>query len=195
MTDPTRSQTVAVLEAISKLANVVAVNFFPTWVIFELETSDQRTYQPASLPGVVAGRTALYHHEDTPLLPPLRSLTPACLLKGIQPSSGSWIEIDGASFGLFSLMKEASRTERPQCLYGNPRNPFTQWHTGNIHRVFGNGNNPTSDSVCGAPIVDVDCGGVAGFFTLSNGVYAFGAYLNDLVVMGWDLESGTASGE
>ena len=75
MTTPTKSQTTEVLTAIAELANATAVNFLPAWTVFELETGDDRHYELASLPGIVAGQTALYHHEDVPFIPAMRSLT------------------------------------------------------------------------------------------------------------------------
>jgi hypothetical protein len=74
MTNPNKSQTVAVLKAIAPLARVRAAHFLPAWTVFELETGDGRSYEKRSLPGVVAGRTALYHHEDIPFSNTLTSL-------------------------------------------------------------------------------------------------------------------------
>ncbi|CAG8359095.1 unnamed protein product [Penicillium salamii] len=75
MTNPSNSQMEAILEAMTPLAHVRAAIFLPMWTIFELETGDDRSYKRLSLLGVVAGRTALYHHEDLPFLGPMRSLT------------------------------------------------------------------------------------------------------------------------
>ncbi|KAJ5344643.1 hypothetical protein N7452_002647 [Penicillium brevicompactum] len=74
MTHPIKNQIVAVLTAIAPLANVRSAIFLPFWTIFELET-DGRSYERLSLPGVVAGRTALYHHEDKPFLDQGKSIT------------------------------------------------------------------------------------------------------------------------
>ncbi|KAK9848639.1 hypothetical protein MYU51_015661 [Penicillium brevicompactum] len=74
MTHPTKNQIVAVLTAIAPLANVRSAIFLPFWTIFELET-DGRSYERLSLPGVVAGRTALHHHEHKPFLDQGKSIT------------------------------------------------------------------------------------------------------------------------
>ena len=314
MTNPSKSQITEVLTAIADLANVTAVNFLPAWTVFELETGDDRNYELASLPGIVAGRTALYHHDDMPFTQTMRSrtrprivdppqtladgtivqdnsnylrqsaLTPGCrvesgpvepgtlaasvtaattcgikmrnlpgeevltvanhgflssrkvyhpfvnggdlignvidtrpeldialikltpaasvsftnscylqttpptrLLEGFQVPSGSWSEVDGMSSGLFSLMKEGCRARRPQRPIGHPEVNFTEWHTEVLFRVFGNVSSPISDGVCGAPIVDIESGGVVGFFHLSDGVHAYSAELDDLVAEGWGL--------
>lgn len=78
LTNPTKCQTetVAVLTAIAPLARVRAAIFLPAWTIFELEFGDGRSYEKQSLPGVVAGRTALYHHGYEPFSITMRSLTP-----------------------------------------------------------------------------------------------------------------------
>ncbi|KAJ5473279.1 hypothetical protein N7475_002845 [Penicillium sp. IBT 31633x] len=75
LTNPTKRQIVAVLTAIAPLARVRAAIFLPAWTIFELEFGDGRSYKEKSLPGVVAGRTALYHHGDEPFTNTMRSLT------------------------------------------------------------------------------------------------------------------------
>ncbi|KAJ5419875.1 uncharacterized protein N7487_003425 [Penicillium crustosum] len=67
---------IAVLTAIAPLARVRAAIFLPAWTIFELEFGDGRSYEKQSLPGVVAGRTALYHHGYEPFSITMRSLTP-----------------------------------------------------------------------------------------------------------------------
>ncbi|KAJ5937064.1 hypothetical protein N7466_003514 [Penicillium verhagenii] len=320
MTDPTTTQMMMVLEAMSEVANVVAATFFPSWTVFELETSDNRSYGLSSLPGVVAGHTALYHHKATPFLPPLRSPTrprlvvpnpdqaiedltnylqnspnltpgcrvesglnqsgrsttsanasatasataattcgvkicnsmgeealtvahhgflhstdvyhpsthggdfigevtdsrpelnvglvkftpaasarftnscyfqaapPTCILEGSKVSAGSWSEVDGMSSGMISLMKEARRIMRPPRPTGHPAVLFTQWNTGILYRVFGNISNRISDGICGAPIVDVNSSGVAGFFHRSDeGTYCYSAELDDLVAEEWNI--------
>ncbi|KAJ5604535.1 hypothetical protein N7510_009689 [Penicillium lagena] len=61
---PSKEQTTALLRALKPLANVRAILYLPSWTIVELQTGDGRVYQPSSLPGVVAGRTTLYHHQE-----------------------------------------------------------------------------------------------------------------------------------
>ena len=111
----------------------------------------------------------------------LQTTPPTRLLEGFQVPSGSWSEVDGMSSGLFSLMKEGCRARRPQRPIGHPEVNFTEWHTEVLFRVFGNVSSPISDGVCGAPIVDIESGGVVGFFHLSDGVHAYSAELDDLV--------------
>ncbi|CAG8139262.1 unnamed protein product [Penicillium salamii] len=314
MVNPTKSQRIAILEAISQLANVRAAIFLPFWTIFELETGDGRTYPRLSLPGTVGGRTALYHHHDLPFFKTMRSLTrpriiqpseasslspavhdtanylrrstltPGCRVEsgfevpspGSQPANaattcgvkirniageerltvahhgvlssndvyhpqvnggdligqvvdtrpeldvalveltpaasfsftnvcyfqaetptrllesasivlGSWCEIDGMSSGLFSMMNSGVYDKRPPRPVGHPEIPFSEWQTNSVNTVFGNIEGSISDGVCGAPMVDVDSGGVAGFFHLFNGFFATCATLDDLIAEGWGL--------
>lgn len=314
MTHPTKSQIVAVLTAIAQHVNVRSAIFFPFWTIFELETGDGRSYERSSLPGVVAGRTALYRHEDRPFLDRGRSLTrprltdlsqlsaagttpqdnsnylrnsyltPGCrlecgygptstqnefttaattcgvkirkstgeerltvanhgflasrevyhpfveggdligevvdtrseldialvkltpssssrfmnscyfqsepptrLLEGFQIQSGSWSEVDGMSSGLFSMMSAGIEAHSPVRPPGHPKIDFTKWDHRMVSFLFGFVDNLISDGVCGAPIVDVETGGVSGFFHLSDGNYAVSAVIDDLLTEGWAL--------
>ncbi|KAJ5184433.1 hypothetical protein N7491_007702 [Penicillium cf. griseofulvum] len=61
---PTDADSVAFLKALEPLANVRAVVYLPSWAVLELECGDGRVYEPQSLPGVIAGRTTLYHHSQ-----------------------------------------------------------------------------------------------------------------------------------
>ncbi|KAJ5138854.1 uncharacterized protein N7515_003702 [Penicillium bovifimosum] len=302
MVNPTKSQRTAVLEAISRLANVRAAIFLPFWTIFELET------------GEMAAATQNPHYPDIPFFKTMRSLTrpriiqpskasslspavhdtanylrrsaltPGCRVEsgfevpspGSQPTTaattcgvkirnnggeerltvanhgflsskdiyhpqvnggdligqvvdprpeldvalvkltpaasfsftntcyfqaepptrllesahigqGSWSEIDGMSSGLFSMMNTGIIESRPIRPVGHPMIPFSQWDTRLVKLIFGNIEGFVSDGVCGAPIVEVESGGVAGFFHLSDGSFATSAVLDDLVAEGWGL--------
>ncbi|KAJ5941063.1 hypothetical protein N7516_001231 [Penicillium verrucosum] len=74
---PTDADSVAFLEALEPLANVRAVVHLPSWTVVELECGDGRVYEPHSLPGVIAGRTALYHHSQPRFYETTRNLTRA----------------------------------------------------------------------------------------------------------------------
>ncbi|KAJ5516580.1 hypothetical protein N7527_008140 [Penicillium freii] len=275
LTNPTKRQTVAVLTAIAPLARIRAAIFLPAWTIFELEFGDGRSYDKQSLPGVVAGRTALYHHGDEPFSNIMRSLTrppfidpsqvsaagaapqddsnypnrihkrcnhvflsseevyhpfvnggdligevvdarpeldialvkltpaassnftnscyfqaepPTRLLEMSQISQGSWNEVDGMSSGLFSMMNIGTQAMKPKHPAGHPELEFEEWDARSVYFLFGNVNSRAiSDGVCGAPIVDVDIGGVSGFFHLSDGFFAYSAVLDDLVAEGLGL--------
>ncbi|CAG8899243.1 unnamed protein product [Penicillium salamii] len=315
MVNPTKSQRIAILEAISQLANVRTAIFLPFWTIFELETGDGRTYPAHSLPGTVGGRTALYHHQDLSFFKTMRSLTcpriiqsseasslgpavhdtavhdtavhdtavhdtanylrrstltPGCRVEsgfevpspGSQPTTagttcgvkirnsageerltvanrgflssndvvdtrpeldvalvkltsaaslsftntcyfqaepptrllesasihqGSWSEVDGMSSGLVSMMNTGVIETRPIRPVSHPKIPFSEWQTRSVNTIFGNIEGFISDGVCGAPIVDVESGGVAGFFHLSDGSFATSAALDDLIAEGWVL--------
>lgn len=43
-------------------------------MVVELALNDGRSYEPQSLPGIVAGRTTLYHHSETPFLNSMKNL-------------------------------------------------------------------------------------------------------------------------
>jgi hypothetical protein len=109
------------------------------------------------------------------------------LLESAHIGQGSWSEIDGMSSGLFSMMNTGIMELRPIRPVGHPMIPFSQWDTRLVNLVFGNIEGFVSDGVCGAPIVEVESGGVAGFFHLSDGSFATSAVLDDLVAEGWGL--------
>jgi hypothetical protein len=46
-----------------------------------------------------------------------------------------------------------------------------------MYRVFGNESKPIFDGICGASIVDIESGGVAGFYHQSDGVHAYSSYV------------------
>ena len=72
---PTKEQNIAVLIALKPLADVRAILYLPNWTIVELRHGDGRTYKLKSLPGVVAGRTTLYHHEEEPFYKAMKDQT------------------------------------------------------------------------------------------------------------------------
>lgn len=91
------------------------------------------------------------------------------------------------SSGLFSMMSAGIIKLRPIRPVGHPKIPFSKWDMRLIKLVFGNIEGFVSDGVCGAPIVEAESGGVAGFFHLSDGSFATSAVLDDLVAEGWGL--------
>jgi hypothetical protein len=112
---------------------------------------------------------------------------PTRLLEMSQILQGSWSEVDGMSSGLFSMMNIGTETMRPIRPTGHHEIEFEEWDTRLVDFLFGNVNSAISDDVCGAPIVDIESGGVSGFFNLSNGIFAYSAVLDDLVAEGWGL--------
>ncbi|KAJ5081372.1 hypothetical protein NUU61_009636 [Penicillium alfredii] len=72
---PTKEQNIMVLTALQPLADVRAILYLPNWTIVELRHGDGRVYKPKSLPGVVAGRTTLYHHEEEPFYKAMKDHT------------------------------------------------------------------------------------------------------------------------
>lgn len=73
MTFPTREQNIEFLEGLSPLANIKALYHMPHWTVVELKYGDGRTYAAKSLPGIVAGRTTLYHHQAESFFKSFRS--------------------------------------------------------------------------------------------------------------------------
>lgn len=314
MTSPTKDQNVAILTALEPLANVRAIIYMPHWTIVELEYGDGRIYQPRSLPGVVGGRSCLYHHEEAPFyttmgkmacdrqLDPAQAgasgptpqdktnyikecsfLSPGCrvesgygvagsenegtnaatsagvklrningkealtvsqhgflnsnevyhpfasgdkigeiaderpelvislveltpnasgqfrndcyfqgetpkvLLRGSDVIKGSWYEVDGMSSGLVSLLTYAPVWQKPLRPPGHPDIKYSQWGGYSLSAMFGVVNNTICEGMCGAPVVECETGGVAGFFHLSGGFNCLAAQLDDLVAEGWQL--------
>jgi hypothetical protein len=61
MTFLTKEQNITILTALQPLMNVREISYMPHWTIVDPEFGDGRVYESNSLPGVVAGRTMLYH--------------------------------------------------------------------------------------------------------------------------------------
>lgn len=77
MAFPTKEQNITLLTALEPFANIRAILYLPNWTIVELRYGDGRVYEPRSLPGIVAGRTTLYHHAEGPFYHRMRSQTRA----------------------------------------------------------------------------------------------------------------------
>ena len=43
------------------------------------------------------------------------------------------------------------------------------------------------DGLCGAPVVEIETGNVAGFFHLANGDWAECAAFDDIIAEGWEV--------
>lgn len=113
--------------------------------------------------------------------------TPKVLFKGTQIKSGSWYECDGMSSGFVSLLTYASAFFEPERPHGHPAIEFGQWEAYSVNAVFGIVNDAIADGMCGAPIVECETGGVAGFFHMSDGFNCRSAHLDDLIAEGWQL--------
>ena len=195
---PTDADNVAVLKALEPLANIRAVVYLPWWTVVELVYGDNRVYGPRSLPGTVAGRTTIYHHEEAPFYSSMKNLTaarrldlaqqeepPRMLLQGKHIKAGSWAEVYGVSSGLVSLMSYGKLFQKPTP--GCPYIPFDQWHSYNIQACWGAVDEAISDGIGGAPIVSCENGGVTGFFHLFDGMDCLSAHLDELVAEGWEV--------
>ncbi len=74
LSNPRKHQKIAILTALGEIVNMKAINFLPSFTVVELQHDDQRIYEKNSLPGVVAGRTTLYHHSQTSFYDSMRDL-------------------------------------------------------------------------------------------------------------------------
>lgn len=99
----------------------------------------------------------------------------------------TWFEVDGMSTGLLSFQYIADSVEEPLRSPGHPKIPVLQWRLNTIYRIFGARNPVVIDGICGAPIVEIETGNVAGFFHLANGDFAECAALDDFVTEGWEV--------
>jgi hypothetical protein len=64
LSNPKRAERSGVLAALHGIVNPRAVIYLPSYIVVELVHDDARIYEPASLPGTVAGHTTLYHHSE-----------------------------------------------------------------------------------------------------------------------------------
>ncbi|KAJ5962080.1 hypothetical protein N7501_007021 [Penicillium viridicatum] len=167
----------------------------PSWIVVELVYGDNRVYERRSLPGTVAGRTTMYHHEAAPFYSSMKNLTaarqaqqeepPRMLLQGKHIKVGSWAEVDVVGSGLVSLMSYGKLFQKPT--HGCPDTPFDRWHSYNLQACWGVGDDAISDGIGGAPIVSCENGGVTGFFDLFDGMNCLSAHLDELVAEGWEV--------
>ena len=104
-----------------------------------------------------------------------------------QAIPGNWFEIDSMSTGLVSLMLEATVLREPMRPQGHPEIPTHHWKRDTTYRIFGATGPGLLDGMCGAPLVEVETGNVAGFFQLASGDEAWCAALDDLIDAGVEL--------
>ncbi|KAF4771055.1 hypothetical protein HAV15_012550 [Penicillium sp. str.  len=195
---PTDVDNVTLLKALKPLANVRAVVYLPLWTVVELEYGDNRVYERMSLPGIVAGRTTMYHHVEAPFYSLMKDLTatrqldlaqqeepPRRLLQGKDIKPGSWAEVRCMSSGLVSLISYGKLLQKPVSGYIDI--PFDRWHSYNLQACWGVGDEAISDGIGGAPIVSCENGGVTGFFHLFDGRNCLSAHLDELVAEGWEV--------
>ena len=100
---------------------------------------------------------------------------------------GTWFEVDGMSTGMLSLQYLDDSLERPVRPSGHPEIPVREWKRKIVFRIFGATSPQLMDGVCGAPLVEVGTGNVAGFFHLANGDWAECAALDHLIAEGWGV--------
>ncbi|MCJ1345778.1 hypothetical protein MMC31_003987 [Peltigera leucophlebia] len=101
--------------------------------------------------------------------------------------ANSYFEVEGMSTGLITMLFRGSAMETPLRPLGHPPIPVLHWQRYSIMEIFGASNPKLIEGLCGAPIVEVDSGNVAGFFHLAAGDYAQCAALDDLIAEGWVL--------
>lgn len=175
MAFPTKEQNVALLTALSPLAHIRAILYLPSWTVVDLSYGDGHTYEPRSLPGLVAGRTTLYHHGPEPFYTRMQKQTRSryidplkMLVSGDMIEAGSWSEVNGMSSGLINLMAIGRRFEAPvRPPPGHPVIPFEEWKAMSVNAIFGGINPVMSEGICGAPVLQCETGEVVGIFHLS----------------------------
>lgn len=74
LSNPKKLQKMAVLTCLAEIVNPKAIYFLSSMVLVELALNDGHSYEPHSLPGIVAGRTTLYHYSETPFLISMKDL-------------------------------------------------------------------------------------------------------------------------
>ncbi|KAJ5657523.1 uncharacterized protein N7484_001172 [Penicillium longicatenatum] len=115
---PTKEQRIAMLVALAPLADVQAILYLPNWTIVELTHGDGRNYEPMSLPGVVAGRTTLYHHEPEPFYMAMKDKSRVRVVDPQQHMDASRpLPQDDANYLRDSFLTPGCRLE---CGFGDP---------------------------------------------------------------------------
>lgn len=112
---------------------------------------------------------------------------PKRLVTSDEIGAGSFCEAEGMSTGLVTLMQRGRGMEAPVRPIGHPKVPVTKWSLYNVSQIFGASSPELIDGLCGAPMVGVNTGNIAGFFHLAAGDFAISAALDDLVAEGWGV--------
>jgi hypothetical protein len=116
---------------------------------------------------------------------------PRSLLHSSEIKQGSWLEVDGMSSGLISLLTYGRRYVKKlgRLRSSGDENEFEKWQGYSISMMFGAVNDRICEGMRGAPIVQSETGGVVGIFQHEegNGLYRFTADLDGLVEEGWQL--------
>ncbi len=127
-------------------------------------------------------QTSLYTNETYFKAEPPRRFVEADMV-----GHNTYFELDGMSTGLITLVYLGNAMEQPPRPPGHGEIPFLRWKTYNICEIFGATNPQLLDGLCGAPVVGVETGDVAGFFHLASGDYAECAALDEMIAQGWSI--------
>lgn len=79
---PSKEQREAVLQALSRLVTVQAINYIAPIIIVEIAPDDGRSYSTRSLPGKVGGLLTVYHHSHTSFWPLVCQSRERCITPG-----------------------------------------------------------------------------------------------------------------
>lgn len=74
LSNPKNAQRIGILTALENLVNAKSITFLPSMTVVDLVHDDNRIYDAKSLPGIVAGRSTLYHHDASPFFNEMRDL-------------------------------------------------------------------------------------------------------------------------
>ncbi|KFY75031.1 hypothetical protein V499_04986 [Pseudogymnoascus sp. VKM F-103] len=177
MTFPTKEQNAAILRALEPLAAVQKVVYMPYWSVAELKVRDGREYKPGSLPGVVGGRTMLYHHAEESFCASMPRIMECPRLRGAR--SGSWFEVGGEGGVALLVFGEVYVKPRPPMGGGGEVVGFEEWEVRSLCAVFGD----VREDMRVRAIVRCETGEVVGGFDVVDGVV-------ECVAGGWDWEDG-----
>lgn len=117
MAFPTREQNTAVLQSLAPLVNIRAIVYMPSWIVVEITPGDGREYEPMSLPGIVAGRTTLYHHGDKHFFEDMKDHARVRAIDPQQHGATDSLPQDTTNYLLDSLLTPGCRVE---CGFGDP---------------------------------------------------------------------------
>jgi hypothetical protein len=123
MAFPTKEQNITLLTALEPIANIRGVIYMPHWTVVELEYGDGRVYEAKSLPGIVGGRTTLYHHAEAPYFKSLKNATRA---RRIDPAQYTTTNLGSTPQDNYDYLRQSwclSPGCRLECGYGVPDSP------------------------------------------------------------------------
>ena len=115
LSNSNHAQRIGILTALENLANVESITFLPSLTVIDLTHDDNRIYDAKSLPGIVVGRSTLYHHDACPFINEMRDLKRE---RRIDPAGYEIPEVGPLPVDCTKLSERGTVADHPWCAPG-----------------------------------------------------------------------------